>query len=282
MAPRVILVTGTSSGFGRCLVDAVLAQGDIAVATLRKPSVLDALKAEYGPDRLLVLPLDVTKQDQVDAAFEAVKETFGRLDMVINNAGTGVVDEIEATSDESGRWIMDTNFWGPLAMMKKAVAFMRDVNQPQGGQILNVSSDCGIRAQAGLGVYSASKHALEGISDAFADEIDPAWNITISVVEPGSFKTSVGGVKLPGPHPAYTNPSLPVNKMRAFFETLNPPGDPRKAARAMLAILDMPQGEKPRRFILGDDAIKSFDGKGKELLDLAEKNRATAGTYKLD
>ncbi|TNY21700.1 NAD(P)-binding protein [Rhodotorula diobovata] len=272
---RVVLITGSSTGFGRNLVDAVLARGDIAVATLRKPEVLQDLATQFGKDRLLVLPLDVTDKGQVTSVFDAVKTAYGRLDVVVNNAGIAYTNEIEGTTDADIRRLFDTNVFAPFEIIKQAVAFMRDVNSPSGtgGAIINISSNSGIRAIPVLGAYSASKFALEGITEAFVNELDPAWNISLHLIEPGAFRTNISAnAAQPPPHPAYSSPHLPTNLVRAkLAASTGAKGDPAKAARAILDVLDLPREERPKRLALGEDGYALVVLKARELLEGAEK-----------
>ena len=136
----------------------VLDNEDIAVATLRKPSVLDNLKVKYPSDRLHILKLDVVNEGDINAAFKYAEEKLGRIDVVFNNAGHGVLAEIEGTSHDVARKMFDVNFWGAMNVSKEAVRFFREVNKPQGGRLWNVSSLAGILPFAALGYYSASKH----------------------------------------------------------------------------------------------------------------------------
>ena len=136
----------------------VLDNGDVAIATLRKPSVLDNLKGRYPSEKLHILKLDVTDEPDITAAFEYAKEKLGRIDIVFNNAGCGLLAEIEGTSHEVARKVFDVNFWGAMNISKEAVRFFREVNEPQGGKLWNVSSLAGILPVATLGYYSASKH----------------------------------------------------------------------------------------------------------------------------
>lgn len=156
------IVTGASTGFGRLTVEYVLSKGDIAVATLRKPEVLDDLKAKYPPSRLLILKLDVTKPKDITDAFEKTKEAFGRLDVVFNNAGYPLFGEIEGTPEEVARALFEVTFWGADRVAREAVKFFREVNAPGvGGRLLNNSSSTGISAIAGVGYYCASKYGKD-------------------------------------------------------------------------------------------------------------------------
>ena len=147
-------VTGCSSGFGLCITEHALQKGDRVVATLRKPEVLSELAVKY-PERLLVLKLDVTIPVEVTAAFAAAREKFGRIDVVVNNAGFGIVSEVEGTLNSSARGLFEVNFWGASYVSKEAVRFFREENRPMGGRLLQLSSPSGILAMAGTVYYSA-------------------------------------------------------------------------------------------------------------------------------
>lgn len=177
--PRIWFITGTSSGFGRALVENVLAKGEIVVATLRKPDDLKDLTDKYDQSKLLVLKLDVTNSQDIDNVFTKIKETYHRLDVVVNNAGRGIVGEFEATTEEDGKLLFDINFWGPVEIIKKSIEFFRSVNKPNGGRILNIASMAGYSAGPGMAIYSATKHALVGVSESIAKELNPAWNIKV-------------------------------------------------------------------------------------------------------
>lgn len=155
-------VTGASSGFGRQLTELALANGDNVVATLRKPPVLDDLKSRYPPARLLVLKLDVTKPLEITQAFAHAQDTFGRIDIVFNNAGYGLLAEVEGTPDETARALFETNFWGSANVSREAVRFFREVNKPGvGGRLLTVSSFVGLSPLPCSGYYSAAKHGKD-------------------------------------------------------------------------------------------------------------------------
>ena len=150
-------VTGASSGFGRAATEQVLNSGDIVIATLRKPEVLADLQAKYPTDRLLVLKLDVTKHQDVIDAFRKAKEVFERVDVVFNNAGYGVVAEVEGTPDDAARAMFDVDFWGAANVSREAVRFFREVNKPVGGRLLITSSMSGTKPIPLIGHYNAAK-----------------------------------------------------------------------------------------------------------------------------
>ena len=155
---RPIPVTGTSSGFGRELTEIVLQNGDIAIATARRPEVLADLVAKYPPDRLLTLKLDVTQPQDIAAAFAAALAKFGRIDVVANNAGYATLGEVEAVADADVRAMFETNFWGAANVSREAVRIFRDVNPAgAGGRLLQFSSMAGLRGSGGAAYYCATK-----------------------------------------------------------------------------------------------------------------------------
>ncbi|TFK84283.1 NAD(P)-binding protein [Polyporus arcularius HHB13444] len=258
MSPKIWFITGASTGFGRVLTEIVLEKGDSVVATARRPAVLDDLVSNHPSDRLLTLKLDISLPEDVIAAFTAAKDKFGRIDIVVNNAGYGTLGEVEAFGDADARAIFETNFWGTANITKEAVKYMREVNPPgTGGKIFQVSSVAGVLGYAGMAHYSASKFALEGFSEALAGELDPAWNIKISIIEPGGFDTAALSKTWWAPaHPAYSNPALPTAIMRGKWESskFGVQGDARKAMEVLykLAALEDP----PLHFPLGKDAVE--------------------------
>ena len=154
----VLLVTGTSSGIGRTLVQLILEKGENVAATARSPAALDDLAQTYPPTRLLVLRLDVTQPDQIIDAFSAAKKAFGRIDVVVSNAGWGDLGEVEAMDERKGRGLLETNFWGALHVSKEAIRFFRDDNPPGiGGRLLSMSSYLGLSGFPAAGYYVASK-----------------------------------------------------------------------------------------------------------------------------
>ena len=141
------------------MVEYILGKGDIAVATLRKPEVLDDLKAKFPASQLLILKLDVTQPQDIADAFAKTKEVFGRIDVVFNNAGYAIVAEVEGTPEDVARAMFEVTFWGAERISREAIKFFRDINKPGvGGRLLNNSSIAGLYAHPGLGHYSAAKH----------------------------------------------------------------------------------------------------------------------------
>ncbi|KAI0738147.1 NAD-P-binding protein [Daedaleopsis nitida] len=262
---RVWFITGTSSGFGLEMTKHVLEKGDIAVATLRKPEVVEDLKKQYASEQLLVLKVDVTIPEDIIHAFQTTKEKFGRLDVVVNNAGYAVLGEVEGTPDDAARAMFEVNFWGSVHVAQEAVKLFRDVNAPgTGGRLIQISSGTGIIGHPSVGFYSATKHAIEGLTETLAKELDPAWNIKVTLVPLGAFATSavsVGMVKLLQ-HPAYTNPALPSVLYRqailASTGAVHDPlfevkGDTAKAVKVLYRLSEL--SSPPMRLFLGKDVL---------------------------
>ncbi|CAL1698988.1 unnamed protein product [Somion occarium] len=287
-SPRVWFITGTSSGFGKVMTELALNHGDVVVATLRKPGDLDNLRSEYPSDKLAILKLDVSKRDEIVAAFEKARQLFGKIDIVFNNAGYGLIGEVEGTDEEVARRNFDTNFWGSANVTREALRFFREVNPPgYGGRLLVTSSECGIQGYPGYGYYCASKHAVEGLHDSLAKEIDPEWNIKLTLVEPGYFQTSsmtkvtANGAKLP-PHPAYTKPTLPSAVMRAWSDSaqVGVGSDPVKGMKKVFELAAMP--DPPLRFPIGADVIEVFSARSKALAETVEKFGSYSNNLELD
>ncbi|KAF9235948.1 NAD(P)-binding protein [Melanogaster broomeanus] len=234
---KVWFVTGASSGLGRYTTEYLLTQGHKVIATLRKPEVLSDLVSQYPPTQLVVVKVDVTKTADIVTAFSKAQEAFGRVDVVFNNAGQMIVGEVESIDEEDARGLFDINFWGAVQVSKEAVRFFREVNNPQGGRLLQVSSGLGLVGQEACSIYTASDHrsvalALEGFSECLAKEVG-TWNIKITLLEPGPFLTQISqaNLQMTPVHPAYTDPSLPTSLFRSkFVQTGLYDGDPRKAA----------------------------------------------------
>ncbi|KIJ39320.1 hypothetical protein M422DRAFT_32780 [Sphaerobolus stellatus SS14] len=251
--PKVWLVTGSSVGLGRAVTEHTLSQGDIVVATLRKPEAISDLASKYDSSRLLILKLDVSKLEDIKAVFAKINETYGRLDVVHNNAGYGVFAEAESIPDDAARTMFEVNFWGLVNISKEAIRFFREVNKPGvGGRLLNTSSIAGITGLPSLSLYSASKYAVEGFSEALSKEMKPEWNIKITILTLGGFKTN-------GLQSLASFPSLPayeggvVSQMRQAFSDPMQGGEPAKAAREIYRIANEPSARG--RVLLGRDVI---------------------------
>ncbi|KZT64520.1 NAD(P)-binding protein [Daedalea quercina L-15889] len=272
MPPRVWFITGSSSGFGRKMTELVLEKGDIAIATLRKPEVIADLVAKYTSDQLLVIKLDVYKLEDIKTAFVAAERTFGRIDVVFNNAGYTMFAEVEGTPDEEARAMFDVNFFGAANVSREAVRVFRDVNKPQGGRLLQMSSYNVYRAEPVMAYYTATKCALEGFSEGLATELDPNWHIKITIIESGMFQTSVlqNTVRVE-PHPAYTLPTLASAVFRQQMRNgVFPPGTMSIEGAVDLIYKVAALEDPPLHFPLGKDAVAAAQKKSAELLTNAE------------
>ena len=253
--PRVFLVTGTSTGFGHYLVQEIIDRGDIAVATARKPESVTFKNT--SKDNFLSLRLDVLDKQSINDALDQAVKTFGRLDVVVNNAGYGLAGCFEEYTDEQIRRQMDINFFGLIDVTRKAMEVMRD-QKPSGGLIQQVTSIGGQRGVPTFSLYCASKFAVEGFTESVAAEVKPEWGIKFTCIEPGGFRTDWAGrsMAFADRHPAYDH----LNAKEALGKRHgNQGGDPKKGARAMydLAVTDSP----PPRVVLGTDAYKAILGK---------------------
>ncbi|KAH9840864.1 uncharacterized protein C8Q71DRAFT_741872 [Rhodofomes roseus] len=272
-SPQVWFITGSSSGFGRNMTELVLEKGDIVIATLRKPEVLADLTAKYSSDKLLIVKLDVSKPEEVKVAFAEAVAKFGRIDVVYNNAGFGILAEVEGTPEEQARAMFDVNFFGAANVSKEAVRVFRDVNQPQGGRLLQMSSMAVYGNSPGIGYYGASKRAFEGLSEGLAAELDPEWNIKVTLIDSGGFSTKgLSNIFRVDPHPAYTKPTLASAVTRRYLATETfPPGRPTAAGAVKLVYRLAALEDPPLHFPLGKDTIGALKKNTAELLAGAEK-----------
>jgi len=234
---KVWFITGTSRGFGREWAIAALERGDRVAATARNTGSLDELVAQYG-DQVLPLALDVTDKAAVEAAVAATLERFGRIDIAINNAGYGQFGMIEEISEQEARDQFETNVFGALWATQAVLPAMRAQGS---GHIIQVSSIGGISAFPNIGIYNASKWALEGMSQALAQEV-AGFGISVTLVEPGGYSTDWGGAsaKHAAPNPAYEEFRAVAAEQRKT--RIGNPGDPLATRQAILAVVD---AEKP-------------------------------------
>lgn len=233
MTAKVWFITGASRGFGREWAIAALERGDSVAATARDVSTLDDLVTKYG-DRLLPITLDVTDRDADFAAVAAAHERFGRLDVVVNNAGYGHFGMVEELTEAEVRDQLETNLFGALWVTQAALPFLREQGS---GHILQVSSIGGISAFPLVGAYHASKWALEGISQSLAQEVAP-FGVHVTLIEPGGFSTDWAGPssRHSEPHPAYAEIHEQVQEARKA--RVGTPGDPTASAAAVLKVVD--------------------------------------------
>lgn len=248
--PKVWLITGSSRGLGHALAEAVLAAGENLVATARNPKQLADLVARYG-DQVRAVALDVTNEQAAARAVAVARETFGRLDVLANNAGYGNVGPIEDTSLDEFRAQIETNLFGVINVTKAALPLMREQGA---GHILQFSSVGGRIGPAGRGPYAAAKWGVEGFSEVLSKEVTPL-GIKVTIIEPGGFRTDFAGssTEIREGRPEYDST---VGRTARFQRDYNgkQPGDPVKAAAAILHIVSL--SNPPLRLLLGSDAVR--------------------------
>jgi len=247
---RVWFITGASTGFGRLRAEEALRRGHKVVASARKPEQIANLANQY-PDRCLVLPLDVTNQTQIDSAVEQTIARFGRIDVLVNNAGYGVAGAIEEVSEAELMPMYETNVFGLLRVTR---AFLPQLRRQRSGHILNLSSIGGVTAGPGWGLYQSTKFAVEGLSEALAQELAPL-GIRVTIIEPGPFRTDFlgrSGVEAETKIPDYD--STAANARRYMSEQDGKQrGDPQRAVQAMIQVVESPN--PPLRLLLGASAL---------------------------
>ncbi|MBA2937147.1 SDR family NAD(P)-dependent oxidoreductase [Paenibacillus sp. CGMCC 1.16610] len=247
---KVWLITGSSRGFGRSLAEAVLAKGDRLVATARKTEQLADLADKYG-NQVRIVQLDVNKYDQAEAAIKVAFDTFGQLDVLVNNAGYGNVSSIEETSMEDFRAQVETNLWGVINVTKAALPLLREQGH---GHIVQFSSIGGRIAAPGLAPYQAAKWAVEGFSEVLAKEVEPL-GIKVTLIEPGGFRTDWAGSSMQQLQPRDEYKNTVGYMMKHFRDNSGKEkGDPEKAAQAIITIVD--EENPPLRLLLGSDAVE--------------------------
>lgn len=242
----VWFITGCSTGFGRALAIRALARGDRAVVTARDKARLSDIVQEGG-ERALALDLDVTNSAQIGQAVKAAEDRFGRIDVLVNNAGYGYQASIEEGDDDEIRAQFEANIFGLFAMTRAVLPGMRTRRK---GHVINISSVAGFIGFPGSGYYAASKHAVEGWSDALKAECEPL-GIRVTCVEPGPFRTDWAGRSLHQTVSRIADYADTVGaRMRTTAEASGTqPGDPIRAADAMIRVTEMEQ--PPRHLVLG-------------------------------
>jgi NAD(P)-dependent dehydrogenase (short-subunit alcohol dehydrogenase family) len=261
-------ITGASTGFGRQLAETVLQNGDQCVLTARQPEQLADLVTLFS-HLAIALPLDVTQPTQINAALAAAREKFGTIDVLVNNAGYGLLAALEETDDAQMERCLTTNLIGPLRLMRAAIPILRE---QKCGHIINISAAAAIGNYAGFGIYGAAKAGLEAASESVAAECAP-FGVKVTLVVPGPFRTDFIARSLD------VAPRLPeyagtVGKFETFLTRINgkQPGDPRKAAEAIYQIAG---SEKPPfRLVLGKYANDKFAKRLKALGDELEAWKA--------
>jgi NAD(P)-dependent dehydrogenase (short-subunit alcohol dehydrogenase family) len=253
-AQKIWLITGCSSGFGKALAEKVLETGATVAATARSLDALESLRAKY-PDSCLPLQLDVTDSKQCVEVVESVVARTGRLDVLVNNAGYGVIGSLEETTDEQIQRNFATIVFGAVALIRAALPTFR---AQHGGRIINISAAAAISNYAGFSVYGGAKYALEGISEALAAEVKPL-GIKVSLVQPGPFRTEFISRSMERTPSAISDYAGTVGKFAAFLQKMEgqQPGDPHKAAAAILRLSEMEN--PPLRVALGKYATDKVE-----------------------
>ncbi len=246
---KVWFITGSSRGFGRSLAEAVLAHGDLLVATARNPEQLGELVSKYG-EQMRAVALDVTNPEQVRTAIATAIAAFGRIDVVVNNAGYANVGSIEETTEEDWRAQIETNLWGVINVTRAALPILR---KQRSGHVVQVSSIGGRTGSAGLGPYQTAKWGVEGFSEVLAREVTPL-GIKVTLIEPGSFRTDWGGSSMAYTEPSEDYRSTLEGRLDYHNQAGNEPGDPAKAAQAIITIVN--EANPPLRLLLGKGAVQ--------------------------
>lgn len=245
---KIWFITGSSRGLGRSLTEAVLANNDYVVATTRNPAQLADLVSKY-PDKIFPVALDVTNKGEIIKAVDLTIKQFGRIDVLVNNAGFGITGAAEAFTDEQVRNQLETNLYAPIAITRAVLPYMR---KQRHGRILQISSIGGRVGSLGLTIYQAAKFGLGGFTEALTAEVAPL-GIKVTAVEPGGFRTDWAGTSMTyAPH--VEGYETTVDKRIDFFASGNfvPTGDPAKAAKIMIDLAEHPA--PPVHLVLGSDA----------------------------
>lgn len=257
---QVWLITGCSSGIGRDLALEVLGRGaQVAVTARNTAAVADIV--ERFPDSAIALTLDVCKQSDIDAAFTETLERFGRIDVLVNNAGYGYLSAIEEGDNEQLRTMFETNFFGLLAMTQKVLPFMRE---RRGGRILNISSQAGLMGNPGTGFYSSSKYAVEGLTEALSKEVAP-FDIKVCSIQPGPFRTDWAGRSMQSNSSGLADYAEHVSSRISMIGEIDgrQPGDPKRAAVVIADVAEMEN--PPAQLLLGSVVLDTYKQKLAEL-----------------
>lgn len=253
---KVWFITGASRGFGALVARKALEQGDAVVATARSPKAVTDRIGEHP--NLLPVALDVTDEAQATAAAQAAIDRFGRIDVLLNNAGFGLMGAVEEATAAEVEAVYRTNVFGLLTVTRAILPYMR---RQRSGRVLNISSIGGYRGAAGFGVYSSTKFAVEGLSEALHDELAPL-GIHVTVIEPGYFRTDFLDASSLSVSPTIiADYAATAGRVRTVATDLshNQPGDPNKLAEVLVAFVDAPN--PPVRLPLGSDTVAAIEEK---------------------
>lgn len=273
---KVWFITGASSGFGKALTQYAVSQGHRVVATARRQEKLESL-AKTAPEQIFPISMDVTKREEVKRAVKKAIDKYHSIDILINNAGYGIVGALEETPEAAFRNQMETNFFGAITVTQEVLPQLR---KQKNGAIVNMSSMGGNMSFGGFSAYSASKFALEGASEALAQEVAP-FGIKTMIVEPGAFRTEFAGSALKHMPKIEAYDEI-VGGTRDFAKKMDgtQDGDPLKAAKAIYIAL---QADKPPlRLQLGKDAINAVKEHAEVLIKELEEWRETGENTRLE
>lgn len=254
------LITGCSTGFGRAIAQHVIELGHHVVVTARHPAQVEDLAAAH-PDRTLVHKLDVTDVQDIEQAVTAAEQRFGRIDVLVNNAGIGYFGAFEESDMDAVRAMFEINFWGLAAMTRAVLPGMR---RRRSGTIVNISSVGGLRARPSLSFYAATKFGVEALSESLAQEVAPL-GIKVLLVEPGPFRTDWAGRSAGAAAQTLDDYAETAGATRRTVQGYSgrQPGDPERAARAI--VLAVNAAEPPLRLLLGKVALAGARAKLDEL-----------------
>ena len=265
------LITGVSSGLGKALAEAVIGTDDFVVGSFRKEREVQEFNKQYS-GRALAILLDVTDISSIDDTIRQVISTIGHIDVLVNNAGIGFIGAIEEASIDELRSVFEVNFFGMTQLTQSVLPHMR---ARQSGHIVQISSHAGIKATAGFGVYNASKFAMEGLSEALAQELSPL-GIRVSIIEPGPFRTNFAGRSLIQAEQIIADYDETAGAFRQKLRSVHDQqeGDPVKAAQL---IIDHVNDENATlRHALGSVPLKTIGMKIDSLQSDLDRNRETS------
>ncbi|MBC7922147.1 MAG: SDR family NAD(P)-dependent oxidoreductase [Ferruginibacter sp.] len=256
MDSKIWFITGISSGLGKALAEAAVENGDFVIGTFRNPVQVEAFNEQYQ-NKAFALSMDVTQADEIQRAFRTVQEKFGRIDVLVNNAGFGFAGAVEEASVEEIRAVFEANFFGTLQTTQAILPIFR---RQKSGHLVQISSHGGIKAVPGFGIYNASKFALEGFSEALAAEIAPL-GIKLTIVEPGPFRTNFAGDSFRQAQRKIDDYHATAGVFRERIKQVDgkQEGDPAKAARAIIQVVG--SANPPLRLPLGKIAIATIQSK---------------------
>ena len=261
---RVWLVTGASSGFGRAIAEAAIASGDIVVAAARNPDTLEDI-ASRAPDLCHALSLDVTRPGAPAAVVQEAIQRAGRIDVLVNNAGAGLLGAVEECSDAEARASMELNFFGALAMARAVVPHFRARGA---GHLVQMGAAAAIANYAGFGIYGAGKAAITSLCESLAQELRPL-GVRVTIVEPGPFRTDFVGRSMSRAAVSLPEYAPTAGRFAQYLAKIDgkQPGDPHRAAAVIVRMVQ--SGQAPLRLVLGKYAIdktrRTFTSREREL-----------------